>query len=119
VHLVQTLLSDRPRGLVVVDCADRGKAPGTVMVIEPDIMDLASLPVAVRHDFLADMHYTNPERALALARGLGALPDQVVLVGVQPGDIERHDEELSPAVQAAVEVAAAEVMAVIRRWAGS
>ncbi|MDP3983952.1 MAG: hydrogenase maturation protease [Acidimicrobiia bacterium] len=117
VHLVQTLMSERPHALVVVDCADRGRAPGTVMVIEPEIMDLASLPVATRHDFLADTHYTNPEQALALARGLGALPDQVVLVGIQPGEIETLDQELSPSVQAAVEVAAAEVMAVIRRWA--
>lgn len=116
VHLVQTLLSERPDALVVVDCADRGKAPGTVMVIEPEVVDLASLPVADRHDFLANMHSTNPERALAMARGMGALPAQVVLIGIQPSDIDGLKETLSPPVQAAVEVAAIEVMSLIRRW---
>lgn len=115
IHLVQRMMERDLDGLVVVDCADRNRPPGTVMVIQPEIIDVGDMPEVERFDYLADMHYTNPERALALAKALDLLPDDVVLIGIQPVDVEQLGEALSPEVEAAVEIAAAEAMRVARQ----
>ncbi len=113
VHLVQTLLDRTFDALVVVDCADRGRPPGTVMEIEPEVLDVTTLPHTERYDYLADMHYTKPERALALAKGLGVLPDRTLLVGVQPEDAETLGRELTPVVERAAKVTARHVLEVV------
>jgi hydrogenase maturation protease len=110
VHLVQTLLTGEYRAMVLVDCADRDREPGTVMVIEPDVLDVSELEGIEKYDYLADMHYTNPERAMALAKALGALPTNSVLIGIQPLEAERLGRELSPAIERAAHVAADEAV---------
>ncbi len=114
IHLVQSLMETRFDGLVVVDCVDRDRPPGAVMVIQPEVTDVARLPDLVRLDFLADMHYTNPERAFALARALKVLPGDFALVGVQPYDAESLAEGLSPEVSAAARIAAGVAVDVAR-----
>jgi hydrogenase maturation protease len=108
IHLVQELL-DPTDALIVIDAVDIGRPPGTLAVIEPDVEDVASLPLPERHDRLADMHYATPERAFMLARGLAVLPAIVRVVGCQPLDADRLGEGLSPPVAAAVGPALAEV----------
>lgn len=110
IHMVQALMEEQFGALVVVDCADRGRPPGTVMEIEPEVLDVHLLDHTEKYDYLADMHYTKPERALALARGLGVLPPRVVLVGVQPEDAESLGQKLTARVAAAAEVAASHVL---------
>jgi len=94
-------------GLVLVDAVDRGAEPGTVFLIEPDVAEAEHVP---------DVHLANPERVLMLARGLGCLPERLLLVGCQPADAERLGERLSRAVERAVPVAAAEVEETVRAW---
>jgi hydrogenase maturation protease len=101
IHLVQQLM-DEMDALIVVDAVDFGLAPGTVLVLEPDIEDVATLPLHERHDKLADMHYATPERALMLARALAILPERIWIVGCQPQDAESMGHSLSPAVEGAV-----------------
>ncbi len=113
VHLVQALLDRSFDALVVVDCADRGRPPGTVMEIEPEVLDVNALPHTEKYDYLADMHYTKPERALALARGLGVLPARTLLIGVQPEDAETLGRELTPVVERAARFAAGQVLEVV------
>ena len=108
IHLVQELLTPVDV-LVVVDAVEMGREPGTVLVIRPEIADVAGMPLAQRHDELADMHYATPERAFMLARGLGVLPPVTWLVGCQASKSDRPGEELSASVRAAIDVAAAEV----------
>jgi hydrogenase maturation protease len=95
--------------LVVVDCVDLGRPPGHVMLIEPDVVDVHALTWSERHDLLADMHLATPGRAMMLARALGVLPPQVIMVGCQPVDADAVGEELSPPVAAAVGVAVTEI----------
>lgn len=114
VHMVQTLLAGGYDALVLVDCADRGRPAGTVMIIDPDVLDVAELEHVEKYDYLADMHYTNPERALALAKALGVLPDRTILVGVQPHDAEGLSQDLSEPVAKAAHVAADEVIRITR-----
>lgn len=108
IHLVQELLDDFD-SLIVVDAVDLGRAPGTVVVIQPDVPDLAALPLSERHDQLADMHYATPERAFMLAAALERLPRATWLVGCQAADAERYGQGLAPPLEPAVAVAAGEV----------
>ncbi len=96
--------------LIVVDTVDRGRPPGNVMLIEPDVIDVNALSDEERHDLLADMHVATPWRALMLARALGVLPPQVLEVGCQPVDPEGVGQEMSPPVAAAVDVAVKEIL---------
>jgi hydrogenase maturation protease len=83
---------------VLVDAVPRGKAPGTLYVIEPDVEAEGIAPEA---------HGMDPARVLALARELGDVPSRVLIVGCQPATAPRWDEEdvvaeLSEPVRAAI-----------------
>ena len=95
--------------LIVVDCVDLGRPPGHVMLIQPDVVDVHALTWSERHDLLADMHLATPGRAMMLARALGVLPDNVLMVGCQPTDPDAYGEGLSAPVEAAVGVAVTEI----------
>lgn len=116
IALVQEL-ADVFDALVVVDAMDRGRPPGTVMVVEPEVVDVAALSLAERHDLLADMHLATPERVFMLARALGTLPARLIVVGCQPVDAETPRQGLSEPVRRAVPVAVAEVWRQLRRLA--
>lgn len=113
VALVQELLGTAYDALVVIDLVDRGRSPGTVMVLEPEVEDLLALEPVQRLDVLADAHLATPARSLALARALGVLPPRVLLVGCQPLDADGIGRFLSPAVATAVPVAVEEVRRVV------
>ncbi len=109
IHLVQELLSGTDV-LLVVDAVDLGRAPGTVVIQRPDILDVSTLSVDRRRDELADMHLATPERALMVALGLGILPATTLVVGVQTTDTEEPRHGLSQVTAAAVPVAVREVL---------
>jgi hydrogenase maturation protease len=94
-------------GLVVIDAVDRGERPGTVFVIEPEVLEGQHVP---------DLHLANPERVLTTAKSLGALPDRVLIVGCQPSDVEEMEEGLSPQVEGSIGVAAAQVREAVGDW---
>lgn len=113
IQLVQDLM-DGYDAAIVIDTVDRGCPPGTVMVIEPDVIDVQLLDHNERYDLLADMHMATPERSLMLARALKVLPDKVLMVGCQPVDVESPAIGLSPTVEAAIDPAIVEVERCIR-----
>lgn len=100
---------------IVVDAVDRGRPPGTVLVIEPEVVDVAALAPDERHDLLADMHLATPDRAMMVARGLGVLPDRTVIVGCQPETVDLLIG-LSAVVASAVPVALDEIDRCIEQW---
>jgi hydrogenase maturation protease len=106
VALLQELMSGFD-GLIIVDALDRNEAPGTVFVLEPDVRDATHVP---------DVHLANPERVLSLAKGLGCLPEHVLIVGCQPADVEGMEQRLSPAVERAVPVAIERVRELAAQW---
>ena len=106
VALLQELMAGCD-GLVVVDAVDQGAPPGTVFVLEPEVAEAAHVP---------DVHLANPQRVLAMAKGMGVLPPRVVIVGCQPGSTEELEQRLSPAVAAAVAAAAEKVEDTVRGW---
>lgn len=108
IHLVHELMSGYD-AVVVVDAVDRGRAPGTVMVIDAEVIDVADFRVEDRHDLLADMHLATPERALMVARALGVLPSRTVIIGCQPLELETLGVGLTAPVSRAVDVAIVEI----------
>lgn len=108
IHLVHELMEGYD-ALVVVDAVDRGRPPGTVMVIEAEVLDVSGMETTARHDLLADMHLATPERALMVARAVGVLPERTVIVGCQPRQIETLGTGLTDEVSAAVDRAVTEV----------
>ncbi len=103
-HLVQELLSGYD-ALVVIDAVERGAAPGTLFLLEPERADTASWSAETRRDFFADTHYAEPSHALALAEAVGALPARVLIVGCQVATVDDLIQGLTPAVARAVEAA--------------
>jgi hydrogenase maturation protease len=94
-------------GLILIDAVDRGETPGTLFLIEPEVLDGAHVP---------DVHLANPERVLTMAKAMGGLPDRVLIVGCQPAEIDELTRELSPAVKRAVDKAAIRVRDTAERW---
>ena len=108
IHLVHELMAGY-EALIVVDAVDRGRPPGSVLVIEADVIDVGDLPLDTRHDLLADMHLAIPERALMVARAVGVLPERTIIVGCQPQETETLGVGLSDEIAAAVDVAVGEI----------
>lgn len=106
IALLQELLAGCD-GLVLVDAVDRGAEPGTVFLIEPEVGEA---------EHVADVHLANPDRVLTMARSMGTLPERVRIIGAQPASVDELGEGLSPAVERAVEVAAARVAETARDW---
>ncbi len=100
-------LMDGCRKLIVVDSVRRGHAPGTVYVFRPSEADLALAP-----DQSVDPHFAEPTRAMKMAKKLGYLPDDVTVIGCEPGSCEL-DLTLSPPVREAVEQAAGRIREVL------
>lgn len=109
IHLVQELLARSFDCLVVLDAVRIGAEPGTVVVIEPEVADVASLSPTQRQDSLADIHYAEPGRAMMLASALGVLPATVRVIGCQPEDDAEPRRGLSAAVEGAVAAAVEQV----------
>jgi hydrogenase maturation protease len=109
VALLQELMAGCD-GLVIVDAVDRGAAPGTLFVLEPEVEEYAHVP---------DVHLANPDRVLSMARELGCLPRRVLVIGCQPGDAHGMGEGLSPEVEGAVDAAASQVRKTLREWLGA
>jgi hydrogenase maturation protease len=95
--------------LVLVDAVDLRRPPGSVAVLRGDAIEGTLAGHVSPHQVgIADL--------VAAARLLGVLPEAVSLVGVQPAEIE-IGLDLTPAVDAAVPRAMAEVCRELVSWA--
>jgi hydrogenase maturation protease len=98
--------------VVFLDAAPRGEPPGTLSVVEAEPEE---------HRVALDAHGMDPVRVLGLARELGRVPPQVLVVACEPQTLVRgeHDEalvgELSLPVRAAVDEAVALVESLVER----
>ena len=80
---------------VIVDAADMGLEPGAVTAFRPDEVKLK-----IRSDHLS-MHGFGLGETFAMARRMGTLPEDVLIVGVQPARMEINTG-LSEPVAAAI-----------------
>jgi hydrogenase maturation protease len=117
IHLVHELMA-RYDLLIIVDAVDRASAPGTVHVLQADVDDLGTWSPEARGDFLADMHYATPSKALVLARALGVLPPRVFIVGCQPENADELGIGLSAPVARSVHETVHTVQRLVARALG-
>lgn len=76
--------------LIIVDAVETGKAPGT-------LVRLANEEVPLAIETKLSPHQMGLKDLLAVARLMGCLPQEVVLIGMQPDCLEM-DTELTPVV---------------------
>jgi len=113
IHLVQELM-DGFDVLIVLDAVDRQREPGTVLVIEPDVIDVNEMDLLQKHDMLADMHLATPERAMMVAKALQVLPKRTFILGCQPVTVNRLEIGLHHVVEHALDTATAELNRLLR-----
>ena len=77
-------LHDGWDAVLLLDAMPRGRPPGTLSVLEPD---LAGLPLAI------DAHAMDPVKVLGLAQALGGELPRTLVVGCEPAVVMRGDEE--------------------------
>ena len=98
---------------IFVDATPRGKEPGTLYTIEPDLSELEMLET----EPVLETHGMNPLRVLAMARMMGAQFKKILLVGCEPETFgpEEGLMGLSPRVEAAVPEAVKVVESLVSR----
>jgi len=109
IHLVQELHTGYDT-LVLVDAVDYKRKPGTISIEEVEkLSDIEKMPLDQKREFLADMHYTNPTRAMMLAKALNVLPEKVYILGCQSAKHDDFDIGMSDEVTAAIPIAIEEL----------
>lgn len=111
IHLVQQLF-DKYDVLILLDIVKWGGTAGTIHFKEVDVKDIEQLPPDEKNNFLADMHYINPLKALMMAKALHVLPPQVIFLGCESED----HEEIGIGVSAAVEAAIPHAFQRVTKW---
>ena len=103
IHLVQQLF-DKYDVLILLDIVKWGGAAGTIHFKEVEVKDVAQLPSEEREEFLADMHYINPLKALMMAKAINVLPKQVIFLGCESKAHEEIGIGVSKEVEAAIPI---------------
>lgn len=102
--------------LIIADAIDKGAAPGTIFVFEPEVSQVDGATASAEfHRSLADAHYTEPTKVLTLARALDVLPSKIFVVGCQPAGYDDFGAEMSSAVTNAIPVAARQIESLIKK----
>ncbi len=96
--------------LVILDAIDYGLEPGTLKLIEDDAVPnyLGAKKVS--------LHQTGFQEVLATAAMLDSIPERLLLVGVQPKDIEDYGGSLHPIVRAQIEPAIEAALGWLRQF---
>ena len=98
------------RRLLVFDAIDFGLEPGTLQVLEGD-----AVPAFMGAKKMS-LHQTGFQEVLACAALQGWEPASVVLIGVQPVELEDFGGSLRPAVRARIPAALDLALERLRQW---
>lgn len=104
IHLVQELHGHYDI-LVILDAVSWEGKPGQIFWRSVATADIHELPKGEKRNFLADMHYTNPVRALMLAKAVNVLPKEVYILGCEAGKTDDFAMEISNDIQTAIPLA--------------
>src|SRR5580658_7894461 len=84
IDLVYALLKNWDAA-ILVDAAPRGKKPGTLYIIEPEMPDL---PDTGPQENLMEGHSMDPVKVLQMVREMGGTLGRILLVGCEPTPID-------------------------------
>lgn len=96
--------------LLIFDAIDYGLAPGTLKLVEND--DVPRFMGAKK----MSLHQTGFQEVLMLALLTERYPQQVLLIGCQPEELDDYGGSLRPVVRQALEDALALGIDTLRRW---
>ncbi len=115
ISLVQELIAGYD-ALLILDAVARGRPPGTLALLSPQVGDGAELSDWQRHELFADMHQADPSRTLVLAKALHRLPAHVLILGCEPQECDDVLGGLTPAVQGAMAAAVEMATTTVDDW---
>lgn len=98
--------------LIVFDAIDYGLPPGSLKVLRNE-----QVPRFMGSKKLS-LHQTGFQDVLGVAALTGGLPDELVLIGVQPESIDDYGGSLRPLVKAQLPPALAIALDYLRAWGG-
>jgi len=98
------------RRLIVFDAIDYGLAPGTMKRVEGD-----EVPRFMGAKKMS-LHQTGFQEVISAADLTGQLPESLLLIGVQPEELEDYGGSLRPAVKARLGDAVAMALSQLREW---
>ncbi|MDO8788304.1 MAG: HyaD/HybD family hydrogenase maturation endopeptidase [Sulfuritalea sp.] len=98
------------RRLIVFDAIDYGLAPGTLKRVEGD-----QVPRFMGAKKMS-LHQTGFQEVIAAASLTGQLPEQLLLIGVQPEELDDYGGSLRPVVKARLGEAVAMAVDQLRVW---
>ena len=101
---------EEARRLLVFDAVDYGDAPGTLRIVVGD-----EVPRFMGAKKMS-LHQTGFQEVLASAELLGRLPDELVLIGCQPVELEDFGGSLRDAVKAQIGPALDAACEWLTRW---
>jgi hydrogenase maturation protease len=101
--LETVLLMDGCRRVIIVDAAEMGRQPGEWARFTPDEAALAGGSLADA----GTLHAAGLGEALALGAALGRLPEEIVIYGIQPAEIDWKPGLSETVLTAAAAVASA------------
>jgi hydrogenase maturation protease len=108
-------LADLPDVTILVDACQRGDAPGTLFVIEPDLeCPETSDPPSI------DPHSLDPIRVIRMAKSIAGRLNRILLVGCEPATLGPEEGQLglSEPIEAAVEEAVKLVLDLVQETRG-
>jgi hydrogenase maturation protease len=101
---------NRARRLLILDAVDYGLAPGTLQRVEND-----EVPRFLGAKKMS-LHQTGFQEVLALAQLTGQYPQDVLLIGCQPEELEDFGGSLRPGTKAALERAILMAVEQLAAW---
>jgi hydrogenase maturation protease len=105
-------LVQQAKRLLIFDAIDYGLEPGTLKLVRDD-----EVPRFLGAKKMS-LHQTGFQEVLALAQLTGSYPQNLLLIGCQPQELEDYGGSLRPPVKAALEDALALAVAEITAWGG-
>lgn len=99
--------------MIVFDAIDYGLPPGTLKTLSNE-----EVPRFMGSKKLS-LHQTGFQDVLAVAELTGRLPSELVLIGVQPEDLEDFGGSLRPVVKGQIQPALDIALDHLRRWGGA
>jgi hydrogenase maturation protease len=118
--LAYAILDENYEAVILVDAVQRGGAPGTLYVIEPDASvgnkdgDPIDSPEAVSRTL--DTHNMDPARVLRLVKAMGGNVKRILMVGCEPSTSDDYDDlaaGLSERVRASISQAVSMVETIV------
>lgn len=98
------------RRLLILDAVDYGLAPGTLKLVEND-----EVPRFLGAKKMS-LHQTGFQEVLMLSQLTGHYPEELLLIGCQPEELEDYGGSLRPSVRLALEDALALAVDRLRAW---